>query len=267
MGWRDVVFAEDPSRAAYEALMSSQTGRTGAAAIEGAMEGVGNLMHAGGIAGRALGAVGTNRAGLGPPVDVSDFALYGRDLETGRTALQYGDLLAGTLEDAGEIAPGGAASKILALAGNLITDPAAAPGLLTGAEAAGALAARLRPPSVQGAAPRMPPRSFQTAAQKAYGDYDYPRPTEPARPVAARSARRPRGGKMAPASGPELPFNPTATQKVKARSGWRPSRAEAMRPTEGPGRLENPSAMQPARIRRPKRRSPQSAGQNRQNRR
>ncbi len=92
--------------------------------------------------GRAVAAVGTNRAGTMPPLNVLDVALYGRDMNTGRQPVRYGDVLAGTLEDTGEITPGGKAAAIIRAAGNLVTDPGAAPLLLSGAEAAGALAGR-----------------------------------------------------------------------------------------------------------------------------
>jgi hypothetical protein len=242
VGWRDILSADDPSRAAYEALMASQTGRTAASAIEGAMQGVGNLVggverfgSALAIPTRALTAAATNTAGVGPPIDVSDYALHGRDLETGRTALQYGDLLAGTLEDAGEIAPGGAAAKILAFMGNAAADPMMAPAVLTGAEAAGTLAGRFRPPggSVGQSAMRQRPQSFQTPAQRSYGSSGPVEPT-PFDPTATQRV---------PTSG-QMPFNPTATQKVKARSGWRPSRAAETRPAGGPDLPENPTATQ-----------------------
>jgi hypothetical protein len=247
VGWREILTSDDPSRAAYEALMASQTGRTAASAIEGAMQGVGNLVggverfgSALAVPTRALTAAATNTAGVGPPIDVSDYALHGRDLETGRTALQYGDLLAGTLEDAGEIAPGGAAAKILAFMGNAAADPMMAPAVLSGAEAAGALAGRFRPPAAGGAgrsAMRPRPQSFQTPAQRAYGS------SGPVEPMPRQAPFDPTATQPVPTSG-EMPFNPTATQKVKARSGWRPSRAAETRPAGGPDLPENPTATQ-----------------------
>ncbi len=92
--------------------------------------------------GRAVAAVGTNLAGTQAPLNVLDVMLTGRDMSTGRAPVRYGDVLAGTLEDTGEIAPGGKAAAIIRAAGNLVTDPGAAPLLLSGAEAAGALAGR-----------------------------------------------------------------------------------------------------------------------------
>jgi hypothetical protein len=238
--------------------MESQTGRTAAAAIEGAMEGVGNLVgragqvgHALTVPARAIGAVGTNLAGTAAPVDVSDYALYGADLETGRRALQYGDLLAGTLEDSGEIAPGGAASKILSTLGNVVTDPAAAPLLMSAAEGAGALAGRFGPrvTAPQPTFPRMPQARLrpQYAAQRPTGPTGGAEPFDPG----ATQAVRPRGGgPMRPAEGPPGPsMGPTATQKVKARSGWRPSRAKAMQPKGGHELPQDPTRTQPVRVR------------------
>jgi len=152
MGWRDIISSPDPSRALYEALRRNPTASriadTFQGGFEGAMEGMGQLAHGATVPARAIAGAAYNAAGTGRPVDVSDYALYGRDLETGLQAVQYGDLLAGTMEDAGELKPGGLASKLVRLAGNVITDPGAAPGLLTGAEALGALAGpRALPPS------------------------------------------------------------------------------------------------------------------------
>jgi len=164
MGWRDIIRAPDPSRALYEALRRNPTASRAAdvfqGGFEGAMEGLGRLGHVAGIPARAVAGAATNAAGLGRPVDVSDYALYGRDLETGLQGVQYGDLLAGTMEDAGELAPGGTASKLLRLAGNAVTDPTMAPALLTGAEALGALGGpRAMAPAFQGrpAPPPLPP--------------------------------------------------------------------------------------------------------------
>lgn len=165
MGWRDILRSPDPSRALYLAMRANPTASRAAdifqGGFEGAMEGMGALGHAASIPARALAAAAGNTAGLGRPVDVSDYALYGRDLETGLQATQYGDLLAGTMEDAGELKPGGFASKVIRLAGNIITDPAAAPGLLSGAKAVGALAGRMTPtPLTPEFAPRMRPRGM-----------------------------------------------------------------------------------------------------------
>jgi hypothetical protein len=254
MGWREILRSEDPSRALYEHLMANQTGRTAAAAVEGAMEGVGNLVegvgrfgHAMTVPTRAIGAIGTNLAGTAAPVDVSDYALYGADLETGRRAIQYGDLLAGTLEDAGEIAPGGVASKILSMAGNVATDPAAAPLMLSAAEGAGALAGRFSPriTTPQPTFPRMPQGRLQP-------QYATPRSSapEPFDPGATQPVRTPRsGGPMRPAQGQPGPsMGPTATQKVKARSGWRPSRAKAMKPKPGAELPKDPTQTQPVKM-------------------
>lgn len=166
MGWRDIISSPDPSRALYLAMRANPTASRAADVFQSGFEGVvGGGMNALGrfgdalaIPARAIAGAATNSAGLGAPVDVSDYALFGRDLETGRTATQYGDLLAGTLEDAGEMKPGGFASKVIRFAGNTITDPAAAPALLSGAEAVGALAGRLTP-GIQAAelAPRRRP--------------------------------------------------------------------------------------------------------------
>jgi hypothetical protein len=178
MGWRDILRSPDPSRALYLALRGNptasaiaDTAQTGFNTIMGTgADALNALGHASGIPSRAIAAAAGNAAGTGaPPVDVSDYALYGRDLETGRQAVQYGDLLAGTLEDAGEVKPGSMASQVLRTACNAITDPAMAPLLLTGAEAVGSLGGAMPPPRPMiesrfpmgeppgGAVPRLPP--------------------------------------------------------------------------------------------------------------
>jgi len=145
----------------------------------------GGAMHVAGAPGRALDAYATNQAGTQGPVDISDAAIYGQDMETGRQSASYGDLLAGTLADSGEITPGGKAAAIIKFAGNVITDPAAAPLLLSGAEGAGALAGRMGPSAAAGGprGPRIP------------------------------------SGKMYPQYGdiPQAPFDPGATQRVPIR--------------------------------------------------
>jgi len=161
MGWRDVLRSPDPSRALYLAMRANPTASRAAdifqGGFEGAMEGLGRLGHAASIPARAIAGAAYNTEAV-RPVDVSDYALYGRDMETGLQAVQYGDLLAGTMEDAGEIAPGGVASKLLRLAGNAVTDPMAAPALLSGAEAVGALGGSMSPftAAPQPSFPRMP---------------------------------------------------------------------------------------------------------------
>lgn len=144
MGWRDILRSPDPSRALYQAMRANPTASRAADVFQAGFEAPFNALGAVGnalaIPTRAIAAAAGNTAGLGPPVDVSDYALYGRDMETGLQATQYGDLLAGTLEDAGELAPGGIASKLLRSAGNAVADPMAAPAFLSGAEAVGALA-------------------------------------------------------------------------------------------------------------------------------
>jgi hypothetical protein len=145
MGWRDILRSPDPSYALYQAMRANPTASRAAdvfqAGFEAPFKALGAFGNAAAIPTRAIAAAAGNMAGTGArPVDVSDYALYGRDMETGLQATQYGDLLAGTLEDAGELAPGGTASKLLRLAGNAVTDPMAAPAFLSGAEAVGALA-------------------------------------------------------------------------------------------------------------------------------
>lgn len=239
MGWRDIIRSPDPSRALYEALRANPTASrvadTFQGGFEGAMEGLGSLGHAATIPARALAGAATNLAGTQAPVDVSDYALYGRDLETGLQGVQYGDLLAGTLEDAGEIAPGGKASEALRFMGNVITDPGAAAGMLSGAEAVGALAGRMSPTiAAQGPSfPRQPrsmlaqgyTRQTPTGANQAPPGRGFPgggsRPAYPGGPSPLTSSAPPRRGapggpvRTGPSSVPVGPGpGPTATQRV-----------------------------------------------------
>lgn len=131
-----------------------------AGAFQGAMEGLGALGHAASIPARAIAgaaAHGPITEGGGTPYSVTDYALYGFDPETGGGAALAGDLLASSLEESGEIAPGGVASKLVSLIGNALTDPMTAVAVLSSAEAAGTLGRSSAPPP----APRRfgPPRS------------------------------------------------------------------------------------------------------------
>lgn len=252
MGWRDIISSPDPSRALYEALRRNPTASRAADAFqggfEGAMEGLGNLGQAFTAPARAIAGAAYNTAvPESARVDVSDYALYGRDLESGRAAVTYGELLAGTLEDAGEIAPGGTASKLIRLAGDAVTDPAAAPALLSGAEAVGALAGRMTP----AAAPMTPTRPYRPLSNPP----SRPGPPQPppAPPAAARSpypplgptdtrptatVRGPLSGQTQPVPrfspsgqpGWTEPFNPTATQPVAVPPGGGPQSTQAFFP-------------------------------------
>ena len=167
------------------------------------------LVHAAGVPARAVNAIGTNLAGTAAPLDVSDVALYGYDVNTGRTPSSYGEALAGELESAGEITPGGIASKLIRVAGDIVSDPAMAPLLLSGAEAAGALAGRMGPAMPGPRAPRMPP---QGRLQPAYPGQARGRGPGGGTVVQPRG---PGGGPVAPrAAAPPTRFNPTATQEV-----------------------------------------------------
>lgn len=176
MGWRDILRDPDPSRALYLALRANPTASRAAdifqGGFEGAMEGLGNIGHVATIPTRALSGAAANLAGTNAVPNVADYALHGGP------SVQYGDLLAGTLEDAGELKPGSFASKVLRLAGNVITDPTAAPAMLTGAEAVGALAGRMTP-----SAPPM-------------------QPTMPRRPMSQPPSRPPAGRPPGPPQGP-----------------------------------------------------------------
>lgn len=213
MGWREILRSPDPSRALYLAMRGNPTASriadTFQGGFEGAMEGLSNLGQAATIPARALAGAATNMSGVSRPVNVKDYALFGKDLETGAPAAQYGDLLAGTLEDAGEMKPGGLASKLVRAAGNMVTDPGMAPAMLTGADALGALAGKMSP-----AMPIPEPT-------RAY------RPMSSPGPRAVQSASRgvPPKPPGAPAAPPEEPpQNPTATQPVprfsSAGEGW-----------------------------------------------
>lgn len=225
MGWRDIIRSPDPSRALYLALRGNQAASRVADTIqggfEGAMEGLGNLGHAATIPARAIAAAAGNTAGTYQrPVDVSDYALYGRDMETGLQAIQYGDLLAGTLEDSGEIEAGGKVSGILRAVGNVVTDPMAAPMLLSGAEAAGALAGRLTP----SAAPMTPTRPYRPLSSPHRPPPPQPPPGPPPGPgpIPLTSSPPPGpgmpGGPVRPAGITPIPQGPgpgpTATQAV-----------------------------------------------------
>lgn len=232
MGWRDIISSPDPSRALYLAMRKNQTA-SGAAdtfqrgfegVVGGGMEALGRFGNALATPARAIAAAATNAAGTrARPIDVSDYALHGRDLETGDRAEQYGDLLAGTLEDAGEVKPGSFASKVLRMAGNTITDPVAAPGLLAGAEAVGALAGGLTPSvsSVELAPRRGAPRG------RLDPNFSPPRgpgglPRLPGEPVPLTSSPPPGpgqpGGPVRPPGVTDIPRGPgpgpTVTQEV-----------------------------------------------------
>lgn len=216
MGWMDILRSPDPSRALYLALRANPTASRAAdtfqGGFEGAMEGLGRLGHVASIPARAITGAATNAAGLGAPIDVSDYAIYGRDIETGRQAEQYGDLLAGTLEDAGELKPGSFASKVIRLAGNTITDPAAAPALLSGAEAVGALGGAMTP-----SAPPMRP----TMARRPLSS-----PTRPPAPPHRLDLPRPSGPiplTKSPPPGPGQPGGPVRPGVTTIPQGPGPS--------------------------------------------
>lgn len=159
MGWRDIISSPDPSRALYLAMRANPTASRAAdvfqGGFEGAMEGLGNIGHVATIPTRALAGAAANLAGTNAVPNVAEYALHGGP------SVQYGDLLAGTMEDAGELKPGSFASKVLRLAGNTLTDPTAAPAMLSGAEAVGALAGRLTP-SAPPMEPMMPYRPMSS---------------------------------------------------------------------------------------------------------
>ncbi len=261
MGWREILSSPDPSRALYLALRANPTASRAAdtfqGAFEGAMEGAGTLAHGATVPARALAAAASNSAGLGKPVDVSDYALYGRDMETGLQASQYGDLLAGTLEDAGEVTPGSFASKVIRLAGNTITDPAAAPSLLGGAEAVGSLAGAMTPVAPE-MTPTMPRRPLASAPRPAQANQPPipvtarpAAPGQPGGPVVPRPTNIPQGPGPGPTATQAIPrylqgtgegpvglatqevpkFNPTATQEVP----FHPDATQRVPMTRGPG--------------------------------
>lgn len=194
--------------------------------LEGTGRVFGGAAQVAGIPARALAAVGTNMAGTGAPIDVSDYAIHGQDLETGRTAPHYGEILAGTLEESGEIAKGGIASKIIAAAGNMITDPAMAPVMLSGAEAAGSLMGRMGPGAAPAPAPatRPMPRSrphplsgpIPGGAQPGGGPPGAQPPKLPhPNPKPPWQTRSPRSSADPGATQPVPKYDPNATQPVK----------------------------------------------------
>ncbi len=168
---------------------------------------VGGALHVAEAPARAVAAIGTNLSGVGPHINVADAALYGRDMETGREPVRYGDVLAGTMEDSGEIAPGGKASAIIRAAGNLVTDPGAAPLMMSAAEGAGALAGRFG--GVGGTA-------RPTGAR--------PRPRSRLHPQYA-----PEGGGVTQPQPPERPLPVTATQPVRT---LRPTDTQSIKPLQ-----------------------------------
>jgi hypothetical protein len=214
MGWRDILRSPDPSRALYLAMRANPTASRAAdvfqggfeGVVGGAIEGAGRFANALAIPARAIAAAAGNTAGTGArPVDVSDYALYGRDMETGLQATQYGDLLAGTMEDAGEIEPGGKVSTLLRLAGNAVTDPAMAPALLSGAEAIGALGGAMTP-----SAPAMTP-------SRAYRPMSSPtRPPPPPPRIGTPPPQGPIPLTTSPPPGPGQPGGPVRPPGVTA---------------------------------------------------
>lgn len=201
---------------------------------------VGGAMHVLGAPARAVNAIGTNLAGTQAPIPVGQYALLGQNLENQSRPVGYGDVLAGTMEESGEITPGGRAAAIIRAAGNLITDPAAAPLLLGGAEAAGALAGRFGP-SAGAAGPQMPraPRSR----------------------LAPSSRPMPRGPRQGPPPEPgPVPLRPTDTQPVQVFDPTATQPVQTLGPSGpkprlgGPRakpKLEDPNATQPVKTVRP----------------
>jgi hypothetical protein len=217
MGWRDIISSPDPSRALYLAMRANPTASRAAdvfqGGFEGAMEGLGNIGHVATIPTRALAGASANLAGTNAVPNVAEYALHGGP------SVQYGDLLAGTMEDAGELKPGSFASKVLRLAGNTLTDPTAAPAMLSGAEAVGALAGRLTPsaPPMEPTFPRRPVSRLDPAFSGA--------PTAPGQRVPLTSSPEPLPGRPGgPVRRPgvvEIPRGPSAgpdvTQAVPMR--------------------------------------------------
>lgn len=184
---------------------------------------VGGAVHTAGIPARAVAAVGTNMFEGSAPVDVSDYALYGQDMETGAPAAHYGDILAGHLAETGEVAAGGIAEKLVRLAGNMITDPAMAAPMMGAAEGAASLAGRVGPSMpLTGNGGPVPGRGPGW------------RPQGP--PGPPRSRLNPAYGPMPGQARPK--FDPTATQQVRgaARVG---------------GDLVDPTATQPVKTVKP----------------
>lgn len=187
---------------------------------------VGGLVHTAGIPARAVAAVGTNMFEGSRPVDVSDYALYGQDMETGAPAAHYGDVLAGHLAETGEIAAGGAAEKFIRMAGNMVTDPAMAAPMMSAAEGAASLAGRVGPagPSM-GSRPGggQPPRS---TLHPQYG----PMP----------------GGQQPPGGGPGGQAAGGGRPPYQPQPGESPVHAR-VRATARPGMQYDPDATQPVR--------------------
>ena len=274
MGWRDIIHSPDPSRALWLAMQANPSAKRAGdifqGAFEGAMEGVGNIGRVLGAPARALNAAAYNTA-VRPEARISPL---GAALGRVAPAPSYGDLLAGTLEDAGEIAPNGVASKLLRLAGDAVTDPAMAPALLSGAEAVGALGGRLTPsappmrptmpyrprstpqrppaPAPRGGPPAPPPAA---AAPATRGPYPPLGPTD-TRPTS--TVRGPLSGQTQPVqrfspSGqpgwtqpppPPAPPNPTATQPVRVPPGGGPQATQAFFPERTQPVPINPTATQ-----------------------
>lgn len=172
---------------------------------------------------RALAAAAGNTAGTGYDVSPLNAAVYGFDPETGREPAQYGELLAGTLEDSGEIARGGIASKIIAATGNMVTDPMMAPALMSGAEAAGTLAGRATPtisPMGGQRPPRMPAQgrvnpAYQGGPGMAPGQTG-PRTAPPGRTFNPNATQPVPVSQQGPLNQPAPSrYNPNATQPVK----------------------------------------------------
>lgn len=232
----------------------------------------GGAMHVAGIPARMVNAIGTNLAGTQAPVDVSDVAIYGQDMETGRQSADYGGVLAGTLADEGEITPGGRAEKLIRILGNIVSDPLTAAGaarLLVGRAAPAAAAAERQP--------RMPPQS-RLYPQYAEGGPGGGIVNQPPPPSGAMPARAPGPPRTSPPG-----FDPTATQPVqtvgpkgpKPRLGGprkRPSLDEGgakprLQGQKAKPELERgPTETQPVKIRRPKKSKPKEKEESRASR-
>jgi len=225
MGWREIIRSPDPSRALYLALRANPTASRAAdiyqGGFEGAMEGLGNIGRIATIPTRALAGAAANVGVPGAIPDVMDYALTGRG-----PSVQYGDILAGTLEESGEIAPGGLASKVLRLAGNVITDPSMAPALLTGAEAAGALAGGMTP---MAAAPQ-PSFPQQPRSMPAPG---YTRQTPSGAALAPPGRGMPGGGGRPRYPGGPVPLTPGPAPRPSQPGG--PVRGGVVDVPQGPG--------------------------------
>lgn len=257
MGWRDILRSPDPSRALYLAMRANPTASAAAdtfqGGFEGAMEGLGNVGRVATIPARALAGAAA-KYGAGVPMDVGHYALTGEG-----PSVQYGDVLAGSMEDTGELRPGGVASKVIRAVGNMITDPGAAPSMLSGADALGSLAGKLGPqgstfPDPQTVRPF--PRSHEAGRPVA--------PAEIGSPMETPSTVPPRRG-MKPAPSDKLPKpdkTPTGDFPKRPRfstagPGWYEPAPGEPGPSMGPDvtqplRIENPDATQRVPLKRTK---------------